>query len=144
MDLYLIGHNYKYAAEQMLLSLFPDQRPVYPAGEVTGDGARIALADGEAVCTLVREGVAYTGRAPADYTGGERERVRAEQRAVKLSFYRAALSSGVPKPSPASSPASSWLGISRRAGRRRTSPGTSTWTRIGRPCVRPPPGRRWR
>lgn len=98
MDLYLIGHNYKYAAEQMLLSLFPDQRPVYPAGEVTGDGARIALADGEAVCTLVREGVAYTGRAPADYTGGERERVRAEQRAVKLSFYRAALSSGVPKP----------------------------------------------
>ena len=98
MDLYLIGHNYKYAAEQMLLSLFPDQRPVYPAGEMTGDGARIALADGEAVCTLVREGVAYTGRAPADYTGGAQERVRAEQRAVKLSFYRAALASGVPKP----------------------------------------------
>ena len=30
MKLYLRNHNYKYAAEQMLLSLFPDQRPEYP------------------------------------------------------------------------------------------------------------------
>ena len=29
MELRLIGHNYKYAAEQMLLTLYPDERPVY-------------------------------------------------------------------------------------------------------------------
>ena len=27
MNLYLIGHDYRYAAEQMLLTLFPDERP---------------------------------------------------------------------------------------------------------------------
>ena len=27
MDLYLAGHNYKYAVEQMLLTLFPAERP---------------------------------------------------------------------------------------------------------------------
>ena len=32
MKLYLHGHAYKYAAEQMLLTLFPAQRPEYPAG----------------------------------------------------------------------------------------------------------------
>ena len=32
MNLYLIGHDYRYAAEQMLLTLFPDERPVYPDG----------------------------------------------------------------------------------------------------------------
>ncbi len=32
MKLYLRGHDYKYAAEQMLLTLFPAQRPGYPAG----------------------------------------------------------------------------------------------------------------
>ena len=30
MKLYLNGHNYKYAAEQMLLTLFPGERPEYP------------------------------------------------------------------------------------------------------------------
>lgn len=29
MKLYFRGHDYKYAAEQMLLTLFPDQRPEY-------------------------------------------------------------------------------------------------------------------
>ena len=98
MDLYLVGHNYKYAAEQMLLTLFPDQRPVYPAGEMGDDGARLELADGQAVCTLARGGAAYTGRAEVRPWGDQRERVRREQQAVKLAFYRAALASGVPKP----------------------------------------------
>ena len=30
MKLYLRGHDYRYAAEQMLLTLFPGQRPEYP------------------------------------------------------------------------------------------------------------------
>ena len=36
MKLYLKGHDYKYATEQMLLTLFPGERPSYPdrpAGE---------------------------------------------------------------------------------------------------------------
>ena len=98
MDLYLIGHNYKYAAEQMLLSLYPAERPVYPAGDLSGDGARIALENGAAVCTLVRDGVPYTGRAAVRPCTSQRERVRLEQQAVKLSFYRAALAAGVPRP----------------------------------------------
>ena len=32
MRLYLIGHDYKYAVEQMLLTMFPEERPEYPAG----------------------------------------------------------------------------------------------------------------
>ena len=30
MKLYLKGHNYRYATEQMLLTLFPGERPEYP------------------------------------------------------------------------------------------------------------------
>ena len=33
MRLYFYGHDYKYAAEQMLLSLYPSERPEYPVGE---------------------------------------------------------------------------------------------------------------
>ena len=43
MKLYLKGHDYKYAAEQMLLTLFPGERPSYPdrpAGEGPGRGGR--------------------------------------------------------------------------------------------------------
>ena len=98
MDLYLIGHDHKYAAEQMLLTLFPSQRPVYPSGAPAGDRAELALDGGQAVCTLVRDGVPYVGRADVRAWAVQRERARLEQQAVKLSFYRAALSSGVPKP----------------------------------------------
>ena len=37
MKLYLYGHDYKYAAEQMLLTLFPEERPEYPEGSPAGD-----------------------------------------------------------------------------------------------------------
>ena len=30
MKLYLRGHDHRYGAEQMLLTLFPDRRPEYP------------------------------------------------------------------------------------------------------------------
>ena len=46
MNLYLIGHDYRYAAEQMLLTLFPDERPVYPDGRPTGDRAELRLMSG--------------------------------------------------------------------------------------------------
>ena len=32
MRLFFAGHDYKYAVEQMLLTLFPGQRPTYPEG----------------------------------------------------------------------------------------------------------------
>ena len=51
MKLYLKGHDYKYATEQMLLTLFPGERPSYPdrpAGE------------GEDSLTLSLSPVSYT------------------------------------------------------------------------------------
>ena len=38
MNLYLIGHDYRYAAEQMLLTLFPDERPVVTNTRPSGKG----------------------------------------------------------------------------------------------------------
>ena len=73
MDLYLIGHDHKYAAEQMLLTLFPSQRPVYPSGAPAGDRAELALDGGQAVCTLVRDGVPYVGRADVRAWAVQRE-----------------------------------------------------------------------
>ncbi|MCD7769659.1 MAG: coproporphyrinogen dehydrogenase HemZ [Oscillospiraceae bacterium] len=98
MNLYFSGHSYKYAVEQMLLTLFPGERPVYPAGEPAGDRAELTLSDGDAVCRLYRQGREHEGRAVVEPCEGARERVRMEQRAVKLSFYRAALASGLPRP----------------------------------------------
>ncbi len=98
MDLYLAGHNYKYAVEQMLLTLFPTERPRYPAGGLTGDGALTALEEGRAVCTLTLNGRTYRGEAAVKDWATATERARMEQQAVKMSFYRAALASGVPRP----------------------------------------------
>ena len=51
MNLYLIGHDYRYAVEQMLLTLFPDERPVYPDGRPTGDRVELRLMSGAKVTT---------------------------------------------------------------------------------------------
>ena len=98
MNLYFTGHDYKYAAEQMLLTLYPAQRPVYPSGEPTGDRVELSLADGEVVCRLYADGRTGTSRVSVRPWSGQRERVRLEQQAVKLAFYRAALAAGHEKP----------------------------------------------
>ncbi len=98
MELYLIGHDYKYAAEQMLLTLYPDERPVYPAGEPAGDRAELILGDGRAVCRLTRGGAPYEAEAEIAPWETDRQRVRAEQHALKRAFYRAALAAGREKP----------------------------------------------
>ena len=37
MELIFQGHDYKYAVEQIMLMLFPEERPVYPAdGQPSG------------------------------------------------------------------------------------------------------------
>ena len=67
MKLYLIGHDYRYAAEQILLMLFPDERPEYPEAPESGDGAVLTLRRGgtyaTVTCRLTRGGAVYHGRA---------------------------------------------------------------------------------
>ena len=104
MKLYLYGHSYQYAVEQMLLTLFPDERPLYPGGKPEGERMEIRLSRGRerttATCLLVRAGKRWHGRAAAANAslGGTLETDRRCQRLVKNAMYRAALASGVPKP----------------------------------------------
>ena len=104
MKLYLYGHSYKYAVEQMLLTLFPDERPLYPDGKPEGERMEIRLSRGgertTAACLLVRDGKRWHGRAAAANASlrGALETDRRCQRLVKNAMYRAALASGVPKP----------------------------------------------
>ncbi len=98
MDLYFYGHDYKYAAEQLMLMLFPSERPVYPDTAPAGDRAELELRDGGAVCRLIRAGKCFEARAAVRPSDSTRERVRQEQHALKMAFYRAALASGRPKP----------------------------------------------
>ena len=104
MKLYLYGHEYKYAVEQMLLTLFPQERPQYPEGRPEGDRMEIRLRRGEkrltASCLLVLGGARFAGRASAalDTLGGRLETERRAQRLVKNAMYRAALRAGRQKP----------------------------------------------
>ena len=52
MKLELIGHDEKYAVEQSLLTLFPDERPVYgPVIDADESAARITMGeDAGSVC----------------------------------------------------------------------------------------------
>ena len=107
MNIFLLDNDYKYAAEQMMLMLFPGERPVYPASVLDDGGARcvtLRLRYGRtyttAICYLTYDGrhaKAYA-RIHTDRLGGALERPRQEQRLLKLAFYRAAISLGVPKP----------------------------------------------
>ena len=70
MKLYFRGHDYKYAAEQMLLTMFPQERPEYPRGAPEGDRMELSLSSGgrysTALCSLYRGGQLYRSRAAAD------------------------------------------------------------------------------
>ena len=63
MRLYLKGHDYKYAVEQMLLTMFPEERPEYPEGKPAGDRMEIRLSCGSrfttASCVLWRSGLVF-------------------------------------------------------------------------------------
>jgi len=97
MKLCLRGHDYQYAAEQMLLTLFPGQRPEYapsgvPAGE---DGAVLSLSQGPvwvtASAVLTWKGARYAARrrCPAAELKDPLSTDRACQRILKLAFYDA-------------------------------------------------------
>lgn len=104
MKLYLFNHDYRYAVEQMLLSIFPDERPEYPEGLPEGDRAEIKLFEAEkrftAVTRLYLGGKVFYGSSAAEKNKitDELAKTRAVQRIIKLSFYRAALQSGIEKP----------------------------------------------
>ena len=104
MKLYLHGHDYKYAAEQMLLSLYPAERPEYPDGKPKGDRAEISLKRGAkfvtSVCKLCLGGAVFYGKAAftADLATDDISRDKLCQRIIKTAFYRAALSAGHKRP----------------------------------------------
>lgn len=95
MKLYLKNHNYRYAAEQILLMMFPDQRPEYPTEPTDEDHVVITLSRGKqrvtASCRLVLDGTVYPGRTSVPIAALTDKLVedRLLQRAVKLCFYRA-------------------------------------------------------
>ena len=97
MKLYYRGHDYKYAAEQMLLTLFPTERPEYadaPPGPGE-DALVLSLSRGETWATATAA-LTWNG---AEYRAARRCRVseltdqlsadRALQRILKLAFYDA-------------------------------------------------------
>ena len=88
----------------MLLTLYPDERPVYPDAPDGADGVTISLRRGNryavALCRLTRNGASAAGRAQFALSRAltPTDAVRWEQRIVKLCFYRAALALGHEKP----------------------------------------------
>lgn len=107
MYIFLRNNDYRYAAEQMLLMLFPEERPVYPSADPglrEENAVELELKPGKtyttAVCRLRydRRTAQKHVRARTDGIRAGEERARIEQRILKLAFYRAALDVGVPKP----------------------------------------------
>ena len=97
MELFMIGHEYKYAVEQIMLMLFPNERPVYPEVPTSEPYARVSLHEGRewvtATTELCIDGKRFDGTAKVRYADFTDELVteRLRQRIVKLSFYRAAV-----------------------------------------------------
>ena len=99
MELFLRHHDHKYAVEQSLLTLFPAERPVYPERPSGKElAAAVSLHRGGVWVTAdtvlsAPGGGRYAGRARfrAAEADGPVIAARLEQRAVKRSFYRAAV-----------------------------------------------------
>ena len=94
MDLYLQGHDYRYAVEQMLMTLFPGQRPRYPDGEPGSaqPAALLTLSQADntltAQATLWWEGSAYQAvqSAPLPQDGTEQAAEGLRRQLVRLAF----------------------------------------------------------
>ena len=104
MKLYLKGHDYKYAVEQMLLTMFPAERPEYAETETDGDCMTVSLeAAGDstsAECVLRRGGEVFTANESRENAAMPTPLLRDRQcqRLIKNVIYRAALASGVRRP----------------------------------------------
>ncbi len=104
MKLYFEGHQYRYAAEQMLMTLFPGEKPVYPDGKPEGRRMEIRLSRSARFTTAVcryRDGESSgLGRA-AVKNEKLTDPVRTDslcQQIIKLAIYRAVLRAGHQKP----------------------------------------------
>ena len=100
MNLYFTGHQEKYAVEQTLLTLFPQERAVYPDTPPGGDNElELAFTRGAAWATaratLRRDGKTYhrQSRVPAaDLADSDPvQTIRLIRRALQRAFYRAAV-----------------------------------------------------
>jgi len=97
MKLYLQGHDYRYAVEQMMMTLFPGQRPEYPESGPDGNSpaAQVVLTETESTltahATLWWENGVYEAERTADaaeLTGGlDNDRVR--QKIIRFAVYDA-------------------------------------------------------
>ena len=100
MKLRLVGHDYKYAVEQIMLSLFPEQRPDYTSDTTIDQGnlsAESRLSTGAVYAqavTIMHCGDKVsrgTARVRLDKMTGKLIADRLKQRIIKQSFYRSAL-----------------------------------------------------
>jgi len=105
MKLTLIGHEYKYAVEQIMLTLFPEEKPVYPVNCHTGDAvlnqdvlsaeSRLTIGTVYAHATTIiqRNGISSRGsaRIKRDKLKNKLMTDRLLQKIIKQSFYRAAI-----------------------------------------------------
>ena len=96
MKLIFRGHDDRYAVEQSLLAFFPEERPVYKPAEEGEDHALVTLSRSPrfntAVTTITYHGRTARGisRTAVDPQLTEYEAERLRQKAVKLSFFKAA------------------------------------------------------
>ncbi len=99
MKLYLSGHRYQYAIEQILMVLFPGEKPEYPQTpplpEESACWSTLSIEKGTAVAraTIQRQGQAAEGQASCAAPDGEDRLVtdRVLQRILKQAFYKAAV-----------------------------------------------------
>ena len=67
MELFLFGHTYRYAVEQIMLMQFPEERPTYPERPSGALRARVNLRGGPiwltATTAIEADGRRFGGRA---------------------------------------------------------------------------------
>ncbi|NLA87167.1 MAG: coproporphyrinogen dehydrogenase HemZ, partial [Clostridiales bacterium] len=103
MRLTLRGHDYKYAVEQILMMLYPNERPVY-SGEEADLSAEVSLSYGStyasAVTRLNSNGRVFTGtsRVTRAALTDKLTTDRLLQKIIKRSFYKAAVQDTGEKP----------------------------------------------
>lgn len=98
MKLYLIGHEYRYAIEQIMMVLFPGEKPEYPEDESREGNlcrSELSLREGMACATafLTVDGKSASGEASCAAPDGADQLVtdRILQRILKQAFYKAAV-----------------------------------------------------
>ncbi len=96
MKMIFRGHDDRYAVEQSLLAFFPQERPVYESASAEENQAVVTLSVGKtyttAVTKIIYEGKTARGvsRAVIDPALDSYEIERQRQKALKLSFFKAA------------------------------------------------------